>query len=128
MYVYIYVIWAQVLRAKESTDEFLSKKRKLQEEVARSGGVYGTEELQKYLDNDRQTSYLVEQEISNDIAAKPINLNMLTSESSHAAASDESTGTTSNILKAHVVVPSQDAIVKVVLEEKKKSLLEKYVL
>lgn len=114
-----------MLRIKESTDEFLSKKRKLQEEVSRSGGVYGSEELQKYQDNDRHTNYLVEQEISNDIAAKPINLNLLSSGSSQ---SSEDSSNSSNILKAHVVVPSQDDIVKVVLEEKKKSLLEKYVL
>lgn len=113
-----------MLRIKESTDGFLSKKRKLQEEVSRSGGVYGSEELQKYQDNDRLTNYLVQQEIANDIAAKPINLNLLTAASSQNSCE----GSSSNILKAHVVVPSQDAIAKVVLEEKKKSLLEKYVL
>ena len=31
-----------------------------------------------------------------------------------------------NVLKSQVVVPSQDDIEKVVLEEKKKSLMEKY--
>jgi hypothetical protein len=112
------------LRIKESTDDFLSKKRKLEQEVTRSGGVYGAEELQKYKDNDRETSYLVEQEIANDIAAKPINLNL----PSTKASGEGDEVNTSNILKAHVVVPSQDDIVKVVLEEKKRSLLEKYVM
>lgn len=113
---------------KESIDEFSAKKRKLQDEVDRSGGVYGRDDLQKFLDNDRHTSHLVQQEIANDIAARPINLNL------HAAggpkdSSDESgDSSSSSILKAHVVVPSQEAIVKVVLEEKKRSLLEKYVM
>lgn len=114
---------AELLRVQESIDEFHSKKRKLEEEVARSGGVYGVEELQKYSDNDPKTSYLVEQEIANDIAAKPINLNMLSTN-----AQEDNETSSNKILKAHVAVPSQDDIAKVVLEEKKKSLLEKYLL
>jgi hypothetical protein len=116
-----------VLRIQESIDGFLTKKRKVQDEVSRSGGVYGSEELQKYQDNDRLSNYLVEQEISNDIAAKPINLN-LESDSSQAAGNGNGSSSSSAILKAHVVVPSQDDIVKVVLEAKKRSMLEKYVL
>lgn len=120
---------AEVLRVKEATAEFSAKKRKLEEEVTRSGGVYGTEDLQKYLDNDRATNYLVENEIANDIAAKPINLN-LSSEASHGDSSvrPNTASNASAILKAHVVVPSQEAITKVVIEEKKRALLEKYVL
>lgn len=133
----ILFLCVQVLRVKESLEEFTSKKRKVEEEVARSGGVYGSDELQKFKDNDRHTSHLVQQEISNDIAAKPINLNLLSGKSSGAGGAggeEEGEGgagdssSSKNILKAHVVVPSQDDIVKVVLQEKKRSLLEKYVL
>lgn len=112
----------------ESIDEFTAKKRKIQDEVDRSGGVYGREELQKYLDNDRHCSLLVQQEIANDIAARPINLILHAVDETKTSSDEPGGSSSSSILKAHVVVPSQEAIVKEVLEEKKRTLLEKYVM
>ena len=107
------ICWQRVL-VGEAVREHAAKKQRLVSEVRRTGGAFGEtkEELQRYLDDE-------EEMLAPDVAATPvIHTGSVTGNADVEKGRD--------IAKAHIAVPSQDDIMKKVLEEKKKALLDKY--
>lgn len=94
-----------------AVEEFLSKKMRLQEEVRRSGGVFGKVELAELEDDDDSEEDLE---------------TMLAGAGSSSIPQQPSALTDVNV-RAHVVVPDQEVITAEVIERKRQSLLEKYV-
>jgi hypothetical protein len=90
--------------------EFQAKKRKLQEDVERSGGVYGKEQLAAY--NAAELASAIEDE--HDIAMAGVD---------HLGSSGLS-GV--GLVRAHINVPSVDDIKQQVLEHKRQQLLDMY--
>jgi pyruvate/2-oxoglutarate/acetoin dehydrogenase E1 component len=88
--------------------EHAQKKQKLADEVRRTGGAFGEtkELLQKYIEDERRMN-------DPDVAA------MAGSGAGGATEADD-------IMKAHIVLPSQDAIAAALVEQKKKMMLDKY--
>jgi len=93
-----------------AVEEFLSKKRKLQEEVRRSGGVFGKVELAELEDDDS--------EVELD--------SLLAGADSIPLPSQQSSALTDVSVRAHVIVPDQQEITAEVIERKRQSLLDKY--
>ena len=96
----------------DASAEFQEKKRRLMIEAKRSGGVFGAAELALLDDGDDDGEEQV---------ARFLGQNM-------AGAANGAGGPSAEVeLKAHVVVPSQDEIGAMLIEQKKLALLGKYV-
>lgn len=91
------------------------KKRKLQEDVQRSGGVYGATELKEMADDQ-------DEDKEEDLVQLVSGYSGNASESASQAAS----AMTDSSIKALVVVPSQEEISAEVTERKRLALLNKY--
>eukprot|EP01041_Mallomonas_annulata_P001707 gene1707-3306_t len=100
---------------EEAEKEFISKRRKLEEDVRRSGGVYGATELAELEDNDNDDS---------DEYAVLLAQGLDTSTSNNQL--QQPSAMTDVTMKAHVFVPSQEDITAEVTERKRQGLLEKY--
>ena len=94
--------------------EFQEKKRRLIIEAKRSGGVFGTAELALLEDGDDDGEEQVARFLGQGLAAQ-------------AGDTGVAGGAGSEVeLKAHVVVPSQDEIGAMLIEQKKLALLGRY--
>lgn len=106
------------------------KKRKIVEEVRRSGGVFGKDKLEvleklESHEDDEDEEAIAEFLKDNSIAAgagDPAKIDKTTGKS----ASKESSAASDANIKAHVPVPTQDEMAALLLEEKKKSLLGQF--
>lgn len=86
--------------------EYSNKKQRIAEEVIRTGGVFGEmkEELERYIADERASKL-------SDVGSGSVG--------------GDSSGHSGMILKAHIVVPTQEEIMNSIVEEKKAALLEK---
>lgn len=108
-YCGVWLLWQRELIG-EAVREHAQKKQKLADEVRRTGGAFGEtkELLQKYVNDELRMN-------DPDIAAA-------------IAISGVSSTNGEDIVKSHIVLPSEDAIAAALVEQKKKAMLEKYAL
>lgn len=117
--------------------DFQERKRRLVEDVKRSGGVFGAVELAAMQGSDDEEG---EEQIASFLGTS-LSTSVLTSGGGDLSAAAGRTGETGILfeddeeplsaathagLRAHVAVPSQESIAAILLEQKKKSLVEKY--
>lgn len=107
--------------------EFQHKKRKLIQEVKRSGGTFGAEELAilQSVDDVDDSEAQVEAFLGKSLSSGGA-VGALAGHATSTNATFDGVVETGLEMKAHVVVPSQDDIGALLIEQKKLALLGKY--
>mmetsp|Transcript_36036 Transcript_36036/g.36719 ORF Transcript_36036/g.36719 Transcript_36036/m.36719 type:complete len:305 (-) Transcript_36036:150-1064(-) len=115
----------------EAVSEFYEKRRRLQEDFARTGGVFGSTELRE-MEEEREGEIegeereLVRVVDSFNLPGENTASTTVLSQSLLVEGDSRISALTDSSLKSLVFIPSQEEISAEVIERKKKALLEKY--